>query len=129
MPRINVSLKDAEARQPLPDDTYECKVLEINPKQGSKSAYLQVIYEVVDGEHEGRKIYDNVMIEGAAAWQFCDWWEALTGTTLDVDDLDEFDFDTDDVVGEALGITTEQEEYPEGSGRYNHKAAKYLAAA
>lgn len=128
MPRINVNLKDAEARKPLPNDTYECRVLEINQKSGSKSFYIQVIYEVLDGEYEGRKIYDNVMTSGQAAWQFCDWWEALTGEELDVDDLEEFDFDTDDVVGQAIGIATEQEEYPEGSGKYNHKAAKYIPA-
>lgn len=129
MPRLQVDLSEAQSRQALPDDTYDCKVFEISaPKKGPKSSYVQVIFEVADGEFAGRKIYDNRPVTGEGAGMFAELYSKLTGEEVDVDEMDSLDIDTDDLVGLDIGVVTKQEEYPAGSGEYTSKVSKLLRA-
>lgn len=129
MPRLNVNLKEAESRKALPDDTYLCKVLSISGvKKGPKANYVEVVFDVVDGEFEGRKIYHNLMVSGKGAGMFVEFWNKLMGTEYDVDDLEDLDIDTDEVVGQECRILTKQEEYPAASGEWNHKVQRIYAA-
>lgn len=129
MPRLHIDAREAISLKPLPDDTYDCKVLSISaPKKGEKSTFVEVVFEVIDGEHAGAKIYQNMPIDGKGAGIFVDFYNKITGEELDIDDLEDLDVDTDELVGEEIGVTTVQEEYPEGSGDFRHKVKKLVAA-
>lgn len=128
MPKLNLDLREAESRKPLEDDKYRWRVLSISaPKSGPKAKYVEMVAEVSEGEYEGRKVYHNMPISGKGAGIFVDFWNKIMGTEYDVDDLEELDLDTDEAVGQEFIGTTKQEEYPEGSGQFNHKLAQIYA--
>lgn len=128
MPRLNINLSEAQSRKPLPDDTYTCRILEIQgPTRGPKASYVTAILEVTEGEFEGRQIYHNMPVDGKGAGIFADFVSKVTGDEIDVDALESYDLDTDDLVGQEISVVTTQEEYPEGSGEYQHKVKKVLS--
>lgn len=129
MPRLKVNTTEAQSREALPDDTYTCRVLEITgPHKGTKSSYVTIIFEVAEGEFEKRQIWDNRPVTGKGAGMFVEFWEKATGEVLPIgpEGVD-LDVDTDDAVGQMLGVVTVQEEYPEGSGTFQHKVKKLVA--
>lgn len=129
MPRVSIDLTEAQSRKPIPDDTYPAEIKQWEgPTKGPKSTYLTAILEITEGEHAGRKFYHNLPITGAGAGIFADFYSKATGEEVDVDDMEQMDVDTDDLIGVAIGITTKQEEYPEGSGEMQSKIVKVLKA-
>ena len=129
MPRLTIDAKDAQSRKALPDDTYTCRVESISDvKKGAKARYVEAQYKVIEGEFEGRIIFQNLPVEGKGAGIFVDMWNVTTDANLDVDDLESFDADTDDAVGCTLGVVTRQREYPEGSGEFKHEVHKLVQA-
>lgn len=127
MPRLSVNLRDAVSREAVPDDTYECIVFDITgPHKGPKAAYVKVIFQISEGEYEGRKLYDNRPIEGEGAGMFADFYSKVTGEDIDVDDLEELDVDTEDLLGEPVGVVTKQEEWPENSGEYQSRVSRLV---
>lgn len=128
MPRLQVDTTQAQKREPLPDDTYTCTVQEVTgPHTGQKSKYVTVVLKVSEGEFEGREIWHNLPIEGKGAGIFADFWQKVTGDELPYGEAG-IDVDTDDLVGRTVGVVTVQEEYPEGSGTFNHKVKKLVQA-
>ena len=68
------------------------------------------------------------MIDGKAAGMFINFINAVTGSDHDVDDLDDLDIDTDDLIGGICNIVNKQKEYPEGSGEFKDEVKKVMAA-
>lgn len=129
MPRLNIDLSEAQSQKPIPEDTYLCNVGEISdPQTGPKSTYVMVTYVVAEGEHEGRQLFQNMPITGKGAGIFADFYSKVTGEEIDVDDLDDLDVDTDDLVGQQIGVVAGQKEYPEGSGEFRNEVKKLVAA-
>lgn len=129
MPRLKVDLREAQSREALPDGTYSCKIFDISaPKTGEKSSYVSITYEVIEGEFEGRKIFENRPITGKGAGMFAEFYSKVTGEDISVNDLEELDVDTDDLIGEEIGVVTKQREYPEGSGDYVSDVKKLIRA-
>lgn len=131
MPRVTLNLSEAQSRKPIPEGTYTVKILEFSgPHKGPKAQYLTVVTEVTDGAKEGvgRKFYDNLPIEGQGAGIFADFLSKATGDDIDVDNLDETDVDTDDLIGIELGANVKNKEYPEGSGEFQSQITKFLKA-
>lgn len=129
MPRVTVNLKDAETRTVLPDDTYECSVVEVRgPTRGPKASYMTFIFNIDEGEFEGRKIFHNTPIEGAGAGMFEELYEKLVGEPPEKDEEGNFDFDTDDLIGLTLAVVTKQREYPPESGEFVSDVKKILRA-
>lgn len=117
-PRLNVDLTEAQKREPLPDDTYHCSVLEITgPHKGEKSSYVTVKFEVAEGGLEKRQIWQNMPINGKGAGIFAEFYEKLTGQELVYGEAG-IDIDTDELIGQEIGVVTVQREYPEGSGEF-----------
>jgi len=130
MPRVTVSLKDAEVRSVLPEGTYECSVHEVRgPTKGPKASYLTFIFNVdEDGEYEGRKIFHNTPVEGAGAGMFEELFEKLTGEPPERDASGDFVFDTDDLIGLTCSLVVKLREYPDNSGEYVTDVKKILRA-
>lgn len=126
MPRLTVNLTEAQKREPLPDDTYHCRVFEITgPHKGEKSSYVTIKYEVIEGEFEKRQIWENRPVTGKGAGMFAEFWEKATGEQLEYG-AEGIDVDTDQAIGQELGVVVVQREYPEGSGTYTNEVKKLV---
>jgi len=129
MPRLHIDLSEAQSNKPLPDGIYSAAVDSFSDVQeGPKAKYVTVGFVLTEGGHEGRKFFNNYPIEGKGAGMFADLISKLTGEDIDVDDIDELDIDTDDLIGSPCALVLKQEEYPEGSNDFRSKIAKVLAA-
>jgi hypothetical protein len=129
MPRLNVNLSEAQSMKPIPEDTYPCTIMEIGePQTGPKSTYVLVTYVVSEGEYEGRQLFQNLPITGKGAGIFADFYSKVTGEEVDVDELDDLDVDTDDLIGKEIGVVAGQREYPEGSGEFRNEVKKLVRA-
>jgi hypothetical protein len=127
MPKVTIDLSEAQSRTPLDPGTYPAQVKAFEgPTKGPKSSYLTAIIEITEGQYENRQIYHNLPITGKGAGIFADFVSKLTGQEIDVDELENLDIDTDDLVGLPFGIVTKQREYPEGSGEMQTEISKIL---
>lgn len=127
MPRVTLNLKDAQSRKPIPDDTYLLDIKAFSKLQsGPKAHYLTVTTEIAEGEFAGRKFFDNLPVEGPGAAIFCDFLSKATGNEYNVDELDELDLDTDEIIGLQIAAVVKAEEYPEGSGEFNSKVKRWM---
>lgn len=129
-PRLTLDLSEAVSFKPAPDGTYPCEVESISEIQsGPKANYVDVQFSCNDGEQEGHRFFTKLMVNGKAAGMFVNFVNAVSGSDYDVDDLDDLDVDTDDLVGGTCGIVNKQVEYPEGSGEFKDDVKKILPAA
>lgn len=129
MPRLTLNLSEAVSLKAAPDGTYICEVEEIGEvTQGAKAAYVPVRLKCTEGDEEGHIFFTNLMIDGKAAGMFINFINAVTGSDHDVDDLDDLDIDTDDLIGGICNIVNKQKEYPEGSGEFKDEVKKVMAA-
>ncbi len=83
------------------------------------------ILAVVDGEFAGSKIYHSLMLEGKGAGMTARFLSAVTGENLDVNDLETYELDTDDLIGEEVDGIVALEEYPPESGEKRAKITKF----
>lgn len=117
MPQIRINTTEAESLKPIPEDAYPAEVVEIGSvEEGPKAHYIPVKLSITDGEYAGRSFYQNLPIEGKGAGIFITFVNKALGTDHDVDDMDNLDFDTDDLMGAEVMINIKNEEYPKGSG-------------
>jgi hypothetical protein len=129
MPELRLNLTEAESLKPVADGTYPGEIVGFGQvTQGPKAKYIGAIIKISEGEHEGRKFYLNLPVEGKGAGIMVDFINKATGSTFDVDDHDALDVDTDDLIGCPVGMVIKQEEYPEGSGDFRSQIKRILAA-
>lgn len=129
MPRLTLDLSEAVSLKPAPDGTYPCEVDQIGEVQkGPKANFVEVRLKVTEGDEEGHIFFTNLMVNGKAAGMFVNFINAVSGTNYDVDDLEDLDIDTDDLIGATCGVVNKQKEYPEGSGEFKDEVKKILPA-
>lgn len=129
MPELRLNLTEAVSLKPVEDGTYPGEIVGFGEvKQGGKAKYIPAILQISEGEHEGRKFYQNLPVEGKGAGIMVDFINKATGSSFDVDDHEALDVDTDDLIGCAVGMVIKQEEYPEGSGDFRSQIKRVLAA-
>lgn len=127
-PRLSLDLSEAVSLKPAPDGTYPCEVHSIGDvQQGPKSAFVEVQLKCTEGDEEGHIFFTNLMTNGKAAGGFVRFINAVGGTDYDIDDLDDLDVDTDDLIGGTCGVVNKQKEYPEGSGEFRDEVKKIIA--
>lgn len=95
MAKINLdyNLEDVSAEfEPLPTGQYLAKIL--NPEDfvltesSTGKPMIKAVWSVTEGEYEGRKIYDNIVL--TVPWkvkQYCDIAEVKSGQSLDTEDF------------------------------------------
>ena len=127
MPELTLNLSEAESLKPIPDGTYPGVVAGFGDvTAGPKAKYIPAIVKIAEGDHEGRKFYVNLPIEGKGAGIFVTFINNITGNDFDVDDHEALEVDTDDLVGATCGLVMKQEEYPEGSGDFRSQVKRVL---
>lgn len=129
MPRVNLSVKEAQSFAPIPDGTYPAEVTDFSDvQQGPKSSYITAELTINDGEHSGRKMFTNLPLEGKGAGITANFIAKCTGNEVEVgEDAEDLDFDTDDLIGSQVQIVIKNEEYPEGSGDFRPNVKRVLA--
>lgn len=94
---LPTNLQEVEKKsfEPVPPGTYTLEIKEVEEKQGTKAAYLNIKFEIVDDEdYAGRKVFEMVSLSPDALWKLKELTEALG---LDITD----EFDTEDLLGET----------------------------
>lgn len=125
MPKLTIDATEAKSFEPLPDDQYECTILEVGEvKSGPKARYVPITFEVSDGDYASRRLWRNFVIEGPGAGFFTDLWHKATGEELELGEMN--DVDTDDLIGKSVICITKQEEY---EGNVRSQVDKILAVA
>ena len=88
---LGYNLEDVKNEfEALPASTYEAKIIECEytPSKSSGKPMLKITWEVVDGEFQGRKLFDNVLIE--TTWKVKQYAEAAgipSGAELQTEDF------------------------------------------
>ncbi len=126
--RIRGNFRDAMSSKPVAEGVYGCEVEGAEDKEGAKANYLKWTLVITDDEEKGRKLFHNTPYDGAGAGMFAEFWMKATGEDLDVDELDEMDFEVDDAYGATLVVTVEHAEYPEGSGKMVAQVSRVSAS-
>lgn len=125
MPKLTIDATDAKAFEPIPSGTYDAKILEIaDPKQGAKAQYINITFEIEDGEYVGRRVWRIFVIEGKGVVFLMDLIAKATGEAIEVGELTEFD--TDDLLGKHVRVVVEEDEY---EGKPKAEVVKILAPA
>lgn len=81
----------------LPEEQFKFEVKEVEQETGESSGepYLKITLEVVDGEMEGTKAWDNMSLQPQALWKLRGFMEAVGLETVE----GEMDIDPDEFVG------------------------------
>jgi hypothetical protein len=129
MPRLSVNMQEAVSFEPVPDANYECEITEFQAvkKAGTGTTYVPVVLTIRDdGEYEGRKLFMNLMLGGKGAGITKDF---LSKAGVEYEDSSDggLEFDTDDAIGQRVGVVTKQREFPEGSGQFSSEVKKILS--
>lgn len=109
---LDYNLEDvSDSFEPLPESQYFAKLTECTlMKSASGKDMLKVVWVVIDGEFEGRKLFDYVVL--SVDWkvkQYCTMAGIESGTQLDTNDFEGI---------EAL-LNVTQEERTDGKGISN----------
>lgn len=113
MPKLPKATADAVGnatsnRDPLPDGTYTVRLREVsaNTSRNSGNPYWSWEYEVVDGPHKGRRLWDNTSLSEKALWRVNQVFQAF-GVGPDTD--------TDELLGSQVRAVVSQREIEGGS--------------
>jgi hypothetical protein len=95
--------------EPPPAGTYNCRIDETTMGTTRKGdQMITAVYEIIDGQHKGKKLWDRIVLTKAAEWKLDQFLQALgvasSKKRKGVLDLEE-------IVGERLTVKVKQGEY------------------
>lgn len=123
-----MDLSEAISFRPVDSGTYEAEVVDLQEvKQSDKATYLPIRLEITEGDAQGRPLFHNIMLSGKGAGRGAEELGRLLGEDIDPDSLDEFEFDSEDLLGAVCRIVVTQREYPKGSGEMQNDVKKVLS--
>ena len=94
--------------EPIPAGDYVVEIEKVeNRTAKSGNEMLSLTFNVVEGEYEGRKIFDLYVLTEKALWKLKD---LLVAVGVDTEGM--VDLDVDDLVGEVFTATVEIQESP-----------------
>jgi hypothetical protein len=133
---ISVDLSDVGdvSGKPPPEGRYAVLVTGFEEREAGEnaknpgSAYISWELTVQQGEHQGRKFFQNTSLLPQALFGLKQLLLATEDWTED--DLNgKLEFDPNDVVGKEIGVKTVNKEYPKGSGEYNANVKRMFPVA
>lgn len=92
---------------PVPEGTYVAKVIEVSQEEGQAADYLRWVFEIIEGNQKGKKLYYNTSMAEQALWNLRSLLEALGQEIPD----DELDIDPSDMLDLEIILTVEHEKY------------------
>mgnify|MGYP001165762004 CR=1 FL=1 len=96
MPKIRMTVDDYNNSNftPVPEGEYVCYVYNVEPKTfRTGSEGFSITYNIGEGPHQGRKIFDNIVLTENARWKLAQFWKAMTNEQapeIDTDELKNF---------------------------------------
>jgi hypothetical protein len=127
MPQINIDFGEIPEYEAIPQGTYPVEAVDAEEKTSSTGKQMLVVtFEVSGGEHAGRKIYHNIMLEASEPeklWRTKKDLKVLLGLG---DDEGLVSFAPADVIGaQAMALVTQRvwkvEDGGDGEARPNIK--------
>lgn len=91
---IEFNFENVEERSfsPLPEGTYTLQLVKADytkPDDPEKKSFINTEYDVVEGEHANKKVWDRIYTNEKSMWRVKQWLEALTNApvppTMNVD--------------------------------------------
>lgn len=128
MPHVNVDFSEVEEFETLPVGDYYVEIDEAELKQSSTGKAMLTLQLVVKEpeEYEGRKVFDNLMLEGRALWRTKQTLEVLLGDMLE----GRYELDTDELVGAQCMVTVAHRIWKKedgGDGQARADVRKYFS--
>lgn len=107
---------------PPPAGTYQARIDELTVGQSRNGKeMLTVVYEITDGKHKGKKVWDRIVTE--VAWKLDQFLQAVGVATAR---KRKGEVDLEDLVGERVTMTVRQGEY---NGNPTAEVARVVAPA
>ena len=108
---------------PVPDGVYPVRVDACTPEVSQNgNPYLKFVYVITEGDHNGRKVWDNLTIIAKTAWKQTQVFETLTRQPFRTGGLK---INPKDLVGLECRAVIYQSEY---NGKISNKIEKLLPA-
>ncbi len=105
MPKLNATkaqevekAEESGSFEPIPPGPYKVRLLDVEVKEGKAAPYWNWKFEVVDGEHDGRNLWNNTSLSDKALGMPGGLKQTFGafGATVDTD--------TDDLCGRVVGV-------------------------
>ena len=114
MVRMNFpEVPDAKSFMPVPAGKYLCKLVDVNETQTQRGDEMwKLKFEIMDGEYDGRFIFDNMVFSKAAESRV-----KLICSRLGLETEKELEFYPEDLKGRSCFVIVEIEEYEDNKGR------------
>ena len=94
--------------EPIPTGDYVVEIEKVeNRTAKSGNAMLNITFNVMEGEHEGRKVFDFYVLTEKALWKLKD---LLVAVGVDTEGM--VDLDAEDLVGEVFVANIEIQQSP-----------------
>lgn len=137
MPKIAMDFSDAPELTPVPSGDYSLEVVNIQvvASKGPKTAgqpMLKMHYKVIGGEFDNRRIFENLLPQGAAAWKWRQFLIGVYGKEIAGEVIEENDLDTDDLLGLAFEAVVTVEVRPVedgGTGEPQNRVSRYVPSS
>ena len=122
-PILTIDGSEAQSNKPIDPGMYEflCESIS-DPKQGAKAAYVTWIFVCQHEDFLGRKVYHNTPINGKGAGMFFELAGKINGEDYDVDNIENLEIDTDELLNESVMGTVKHREY---NGEMQHEISKF----
>ena len=120
MPKIDFkNIEDAQDYEPIPEGDYTCSIAnveEASTKNGDEMWKLKL--EVIEGDHEGRFLFDNLVFSDAAMKRV-----KFVCSRLGVDVSGEMNLTPDVLLERVCKVTTTVQEYEDEKGVRKYRNA------
>lgn len=114
MPKIDFStIEDAKSFTPVPEGSYHCEVAAVEQTTTNRGDEMwKLKLKVLEGEHEGRHLFDNLVFSPAALKRV-----KFVCTRLGLDTSGELDLTPAMLRGRTALVTVQIEQYVDDEGR------------
>ena len=123
MPKVNMhAVEDAQDFTPIPDGEYLAQLVEVDENKTTRDGdpMWSVRWQVLEGEHAGRYVFDNLVFSAKALKRVKLVFSRLG---LDVAKDQEVDWTPDMIIGKQARITVVTEEYEDQSGQKKKRSS------
>ena len=117
----NVNWDDVATGEVIPEGSYMARIDKVETRKSQQDkAYLGINFVIVEGDQEGRVVWQSISLEPRALWKLRQLLEALGHDLVGMQEVD-----TDDLLGQEVGINVTHEEY---EGQVRHRVNSFFAA-
>lgn len=122
--KFKLNLNDFGGFDPIPAGDYKAYLYDVQAKTFSTGSQgFTLTFKIAEGPHQGRQVYDNLVLVKNAYWKLAQFWKAMTNETGEVE------IDTELIptfVGRKVGLKVDVETTDQGNTRNVVKNMYYV---